>query len=209
MTCGNCGGKHDTKECTKPRIALDKHACFECGGIGHNARKCPKKCQNGVRNVNEDEVADAYFGCLTESTPRPRATKAGKPQPQDRTLGAFMPKAPVKTSNSFEALAGAECTIERKKGRKQPVGTAPTGVRGAVGERTPTTRRPKHLTIGQIQASLSELEEVCISDDLCVVVDAGLNPGKPLACCQENGIPGFHRGFSQAETDDLYREVRA
>ena len=105
-----------------------------------------------------------------------------------------MPKAPVKTSNSFEALAGEECTIQRKKGRKLSLCTAPKGVSGTIGDRAPTVRRPKHLTIGQIQAGLGELEEVCISsEDLCVVVDAELNPGN-----QEDSIPGLHRAFTQA-----------
>ena len=80
-----------------------------------------------------------------------------------------MPKAPVKTSNSLEALAGEECTIQRKKGRKPPLCTAPKGASGTIGDRAPTVRRPKHLTIGQIRAGMGELEEVCISDGLCVV----------------------------------------
>jgi hypothetical protein len=139
IKCGNCGGKHDTKECKKPRIALDKRACFECGGIGHNARDCPKKGQNAV---TESDATDSWFGCLTDSGPQvPK--KAARPQPQARTLGAFMGKAPVKTSNSFEALSGNECTIERKKGRKPPLGTAPKAVSGTIGERTPAARRPK------------------------------------------------------------------
>ena len=71
MKCGNCGGAHDTTECKKPRIALDKRACFEGEGIGHNARDCPKKVQNGVKNVNEEgEATDSWFGCVTDSGPR-------------------------------------------------------------------------------------------------------------------------------------------
>jgi hypothetical protein len=77
-----------------------------------------------------------------------------------------MGKAPVKTSNSFDALSGQECTIERKKGRKLPLGTAPKAVSGTIGERTPTARRPKHTTIRDIlQAEVGALEGICISED--------------------------------------------
>ena len=41
--CGNCGGEHSTRDCTKPMLPPDKRACFNCGKTGHQARGCPEK----------------------------------------------------------------------------------------------------------------------------------------------------------------------
>ena len=38
--CGNCGGEHGTRDCTKPPLPPEQRACFNCGGTGHQARDC-------------------------------------------------------------------------------------------------------------------------------------------------------------------------
>ena len=36
--CGNCGGKHSTRDCPKPMLDDAKRKCFNCGEAGHQAK---------------------------------------------------------------------------------------------------------------------------------------------------------------------------
>ena len=42
MRCGNCGGEHATRDCSKPLLEHGQRKCFNCDGIGHAARDCPE-----------------------------------------------------------------------------------------------------------------------------------------------------------------------
>ena len=40
--CGNCGGKHSTRDCPNPLLDEAKRKCFNYGEDGHQAKACPK-----------------------------------------------------------------------------------------------------------------------------------------------------------------------
>ena len=42
IKCGNCGGEHATRDCSKPMLAMDKRRCFNCNKKGHAAWDCKK-----------------------------------------------------------------------------------------------------------------------------------------------------------------------
>ena len=47
--CGNCGGEHATRDCSKPLLEANQRACFNCGGLGHLSRDCLDKKQAPAR----------------------------------------------------------------------------------------------------------------------------------------------------------------
>ena len=58
--CGNCGGEHPTKECTKAKLDFKDRFCFSCLKPGHRATECPNK----VAAMVQQQQGTAYALCV-------------------------------------------------------------------------------------------------------------------------------------------------
>ena len=63
--CGNCGGKHYTRDCRKALIPVEKRPCFKCGQTGHQARQCPNPALTVAVGPGGDKQKPVLLGCVT------------------------------------------------------------------------------------------------------------------------------------------------
>ena len=78
LRCGNCGGEHGTRNCTKPMLPPEKRLCFRCNEAGHMSKNCPKQSaqpRGALRNVDEvsatsQDYVYTTFGCVDFASPK-------------------------------------------------------------------------------------------------------------------------------------------